>query len=88
MGNNSTWTGPGTFTTLNPPPANDLCANAEVVTCDNSYPGTTADATWDDVGTCGTTNTQPGVWYVFTGIGDMVSADLCGTHLGYQTWCI
>ena len=79
MGNNSTWTGPGNFTTLNPPPANDLCANAEVVTCDNSYPGTTADATWDDVGTCGTTNTQPGVWYVFTGIGDMVSADLCGT---------
>jgi len=78
-GDNSTWSGPGNFTTLGLPPANDLCANAEVVICDISYPGTTLNATWDDVGTCLTTNTQPGVWYVHTGTGTMVSADLCGT---------
>ena len=72
--------GPGNFTTLDPPPANDLCANAEVVACDNVYPGTTADATADDYSTCfGTNDTQPGVWYEFVGTGVMVSADICGT---------
>jgi hypothetical protein len=59
----SDWTGPHTFTTPYVTPANDLCANAEVVTCGTSVDGTTNGATFDDVGTCGTSNTAPGVWY-------------------------
>lgn len=56
----SDWVGPNEFNTT---PANDLCANAEVVTCGTSIDGTTNGATFDDVGTCGTSNTAPGVWY-------------------------
>jgi len=59
-GDVSSWTGPVAFNTL---PANDLCANAEVVTCGSSVDGTTLGATFDNVGTCGTINTAPGVWY-------------------------
>ncbi len=48
------------------PPANDLCANAQAVAIPSATPGSTVGATLDSVGTCGTSNTAPGVWYIFT----------------------
>jgi len=72
-----------TFTTLNPPPPNDLCANAITVTCGSVTSGTTVDATNSGMPTCGVTQTAPEVWYHFVGTGQMVSADLCN---GATTW--
>ena len=62
--------------TVNPLP-NDECSGAIAVSCGDAVTGTTNTATLDNVGTCGVTNTYPGVWYMFTGLGDMVSVDLC-----------
>jgi subtilisin-like proprotein convertase family protein len=45
------------------PAANDLFADAIEVFCDDSVMGSTLNATFDDVGECGTSNTAPGVWY-------------------------
>jgi hypothetical protein len=56
---------------------NDLCADAITVTCGSATAGTTTGATFDNAGTCGTSNTQPGVWYKITGTGNTFSADLC-----------
>jgi len=56
---------------------NDLCANAVTVSCGSSTAGTTIGAFFDAVGTCGTTNTAPGVWYKFVGTGDFVTASTC-----------
>ena len=82
--NKSEWTGPDNFTTLNPPPANDLCANAISVDCGSVTSGTTVDATNSGMPTCGVTQTAPEVWYHFVGTGQMVSADLC-TNTTYDT---
>ncbi|MBK7410629.1 MAG: hypothetical protein IPJ40_22760 [Saprospirales bacterium] len=49
-----------------PPPANDLCANAEAITIPSATPGTTVNATGPDAITCVTTNSAPGVWYSFS----------------------
>jgi len=60
---------------------NDFCDDAITVSCGSSTTGTTTDATFDNAGTCGISNTEPGVWYKFTGTGSMVSAGLCtGTN--------
>ena len=70
-----------TFRTLGPP-ANDLCANAQALTCEQTVPGFTAGATAagdPPAGTlCGVLPTQgPGVWYRFVGTGDDVSFAVC-----------
>jgi hypothetical protein len=57
-------------------PPNDLCANAQVVAVPSSTAGTTVDATFDGVGTCGTSNTAPGVWYTDLQPGELRHQDL------------
>ncbi len=75
----STWTGPLNFNT---PPANDLCDDAIDVTANvNGAPvaGTTVGSTFDNVGTCGASNTSPGVWYKFTATGNgQATVSTCG----------
>jgi len=46
-----------------PAPENDLCEDAILIECGETISGQTETATFDDVGTCGTSNTAPGVWY-------------------------
>jgi hypothetical protein len=58
-------------------PANDLCGDAITISCGQTLSGTTVGATFDDVGNCGTTNTSPGVWYVFTGTGTPATVSTC-----------
>jgi len=48
------------------PAENDLICDAEPISCGEDVEGTTLGASFDDVGTCGTTNSAPGVWYEFT----------------------
>jgi hypothetical protein len=73
-GSYSYWTGPATFTTI---PSNDSCAYATTIICNETLSGTTVGATFDDVSTCGTSNTSPGVWYYFAGTGDFISLSTC-----------
>ena len=75
----SAWVGPVSFTTLSPPPANDLCADAVVLTCAAgtstgvNVAGAT-DTDKPDISACTTTGTiGAGVWYSFTGTGDLVT---------------
>lgn len=74
---------PGTFSicvsTPAPPPANDLCANAIPLTCGQTLTGYTVSSTLDNVGTCVTSNTSPGVWYAFIGNGGTATISLCGS---------
>ncbi len=73
-----------------PPPANDLCANAFVLTGDGTVAGTTINATVDSpgAGTCNSVGvTAPGVWYKFTdvsGTGSVVTMNTCSA-VGYDT---
>ncbi|MBO3117810.1 T9SS type A sorting domain-containing protein [Winogradskyella sp. DF17] len=60
-------------------PDNDLCADATLIACGDTISGSTADATFDDVGTCGTSNTANGVWYRFVGIDGEATISTCGT---------
>jgi hypothetical protein len=65
--------------------ANDLVCNAISVSCNTTVNGTTIGATNNNTGenqTCGEPQTQPGVWYVIAGTGDIMTASLCGT----STW--
>ena len=63
--------------TLDCAPANDLCANAEPIACGQTVTGFTEYGTADNAGTCGTSNTAPGVWYTLVGDGSDVTASLC-----------
>lgn len=59
-------------------PANDECANAtDVGQLPATVNGSTIGATFDDVGTCGTSNTAPGVWHTFVGTGNTVTVSTC-----------
>ena len=58
-------------------PANDLCTDAIVVTCGNSYPGTTVDATTDVVDDCATSISAPGVWYRLDGVAGQITVSTC-----------
>ncbi len=75
---------PGTFsiTAPVPPPANDLVCSATSITCGATLSGTTVNATnsgTGEGGSCGTAQTQPGVWYVVAGNGQTMTASLCAT---------
>lgn len=63
------------------PPDNDLCTGAIEVFCDDSITGDITNATENDELTdfCGTSQGAPGVWYSYTGTGDIVTFSLCGT---------
>jgi hypothetical protein len=65
-----------------PPPSNDLVCSATSITCGSTLAGTTINATNSGTGenqTCGTSQTQPGVWYVVAGNGQVMTASLCAT---------
>ncbi|HPQ24777.1 MAG TPA: PEP-CTERM sorting domain-containing protein [Gammaproteobacteria bacterium] len=68
-------------------PANDLIENsAHVVLTPGATTvasGTTIDATFDNVGFCGTSNTTAGVWFDFSGTGGAVEINTIGS--GYDT---
>ncbi|MCB9265067.1 MAG: T9SS type A sorting domain-containing protein [Lewinellaceae bacterium] len=59
------------------PTGNDDCAGAIAVSCGQTVSGSTTGATFDGVGTCGTSNTAPGVWYTVVGNGDLITASTC-----------
>ena len=59
---------------------NDLCFDAQSIACGDVVVGNTDGATSnDDPGTCGTTSGAGGVWYTFTGTGDMIELALCNS---------
>jgi hypothetical protein len=59
-------------------PANDLCANAQVLTCGQTFEGSTGGATATGASfACG--NADAGVWYSYAGTGDFVTVSLCGS---------
>ena len=62
-------------------PANDLVANATLITCGSNTAGTTVNATttgtYEGTTTCGIFQSQPGVWYQVAGNGQTMTASLC-----------
>jgi hypothetical protein len=58
-------------------PLNDVCANAEDIDCGDDIAGTTSGATFDNVGTCGASNTSAGVWYNIPGTGGSITLSTC-----------
>ncbi len=65
-------------------PANDLICSAQPIACGQTLAGSTINAT--NTGTaeggannCSGNNFNPGVWYVFAGNGQTVTASLCAT---------
>ncbi|WP_317128747.1 PPC domain-containing protein, partial [Winogradskyella algicola] len=72
-----------TFTCPEPAPANDLCADAEMVACGDTVMGDTTAATSDSeqayCGTSAPSATNGGVWYAFMGDGSDVTFDLSGS---------
>lgn len=65
-----------------PPPSNDLVCNATAITCSQSLSGTTVNATNSgtaEAGFCSVSQTQPGVWYIVPGNGQIMTANLCAT---------
>jgi hypothetical protein len=76
--------GIGTACAPPPPPsvANDLVCSATSISCGATLSGTTVNATnsgTGEGGSCGTAQTQPGVWYVVAGNGQTMTASLCAT---------
>ncbi len=67
-----------------PSTINDTCANALDVVSGGTYFGTLAVATNDGTATCGSSATNPDVWYRYTNTSTCLSAALtvttCGTH--------
>ena len=59
------------------PPSNDLCADALPIACGETLSGSTVDATFDNVGFCGTPNTTNGVWYSVVGTGNPITLSTC-----------
>lgn len=66
-------------------PANDLCGDAIDIDCGDLLTGTTTDATLDNVGFCGTSNTAPGVWYHYAGTDAQVTVSTCNAGSNYDT---
>jgi len=68
------------------PPFNDLCANAPTLSCGDAASGTTMSATSDDapaICSGGGTPNQ-GVWFRFTGTGDIVTVSTAGSAFDTQ----
>ncbi|MCB0457059.1 MAG: proprotein convertase P-domain-containing protein, partial [Flavobacteriaceae bacterium] len=59
------------------PVLNDDCTDAISMNCGDTVSGTTVGATFDGVGTCGTSNTAPGVWYTFAGFDGQATLSTC-----------
>jgi len=70
------------------PPPNDLCEQATgPLSVPSITEGKTKNATFDDVGDCGTfnDNTAPGVWYTVVGTGTRITASTCDPLTDYDT---
>lgn len=69
------------LTQLYCPATNDLCANAIPINCNSTITGSTVGATTAGALTtsCGTTSGSGGLWYSFTGNGDLVNFSLCNS---------
>lgn len=62
------------------PPTNDFCADAETIECGDFKTTDTSLATADVASGCVTGDgSGGGVWYKFTGTGEVVTASLCGS---------
>lgn len=63
------------------PPANDLCANAIPLTCGSNVTGSNvaATGTGEPTTSCTTTPGSFGVWYTYTGTGDIITLTTCAT---------
>ncbi len=81
--------------TAPPPPANDLCADAIMLSCNSSVSGSTASATHTGAPTDGCDNTGDpyvynaggrGVWYTVQGWDGGMTASLCGSSFDTQIW--
>jgi hypothetical protein len=64
---------------------NDTCQTATPLECNVSVQGSTANATFTNAGTCGTTHTAPDVWYTVIGTGGPIEVNTCGATFGYDT---
>jgi len=74
----SDWIGPFSFTTPAPPPANDDCANAITINCDDVIAGDTTNATPETIGAfTGSNEDANSVWYTFVGDGSAVTLSTC-----------
>ena len=68
----------------NPPSTdNDLCEGA--LPLESFQTGSTALATLENVGFCGTTNSAAGVWYTVTGISGQITVDTCSSSSDFDT---
>ncbi|MBK7853577.1 MAG: hypothetical protein IPJ79_00460 [Bacteroidetes bacterium] len=90
LGDFSTWTGPISFTTGGPPPANDLCSGAITLTCGSTVSGTLVDATLDAglPAGCGGGNgayVSASVWYQIVGNGQNYEVSLCNANTTIDT---
>lgn len=63
----------------------DVCAAAPLISNNTSLTSTTVGATFDNVGTCATSNTAPGVWVAVLGTGNIQTVETCGGSTGYDT---
>jgi len=64
-------------------PSNDACGAAIDVSAGGQYSGTLVGATNDGTASCGSSATNPDVWYVFTagaGCGSRLTVSTCGTN--------
>jgi hypothetical protein len=76
----SGWSGPFTVTTS---VANDICSGATNVVCgvpiNSTTVGASSDAQADQCGAGAGAQTAPGLWYVYSGNNQQVTADLSGS---------
>ncbi|MFK7968902.1 MAG: dockerin type I domain-containing protein [Bacteroidia bacterium] len=67
-------------------PINDDCVQAAPITCGASVQGSTAGGSVDNTPLCnGMSQSSPGVWYSFTGNGDMASLSTCSFLTNFDT---
>jgi hypothetical protein len=69
-----------------PPAANDQCANAQLIGCNDTADGTTGGATTESPspGFCGVSIGAPGVWYKVMGVDGTMTASTCA-NASYDT---
>ncbi|MCA9243732.1 MAG: hypothetical protein KDA32_07265 [Phycisphaerales bacterium] len=89
QGRGGTYQGPGTTcasVTCPIAPENDTCVNAiELSSLNTTVSGTNVNAQTDNLGTCGTTTGNVGVWYSLVGTGTQVTVDTCDPNTTYDT---
>jgi len=66
-----------------PPPANDVCAGAEAISCGATATGDTTNATNTDAADCSGNGVGNGLWYSFAGNGDII--DITSTPTGWDS---